>query len=275
MPRNRNKGRKYSTIMHIASPAAFPRLSNKQTKFIRSLRSKKHRLQEQAFLVEGAKSVQPLLTSRYTVLMIVGTSAFLDTHPSLKQHEVAVFQTDEYTLASLGTFATNNTALAVAQIPPTHASLAPPADTWGLVLDDIRDPGNLGAMIRIADWYDIPALICSPSTVDLYNSRVLHASMGSFTRIQVHYTPLPDFLKNTPWPILGASTEGDSIYDTPLPLPGLMVIGNESRGIRPTLLPHIHKHVGIPRYGQAESLNAAMATTVVCDHWRRKQRRDI
>ncbi len=258
--------------MYPARPVSFPRLSKKQAKFIKSLRLKKCRQKEQTFLVEGAKSIQLLLASRYTVQMIVGTPAFLDTYLAPKQHEVAIFQTDEATLASLGTFSTNNAALAVAQIPPEYTSLTLPNDTWGLVLDNIRDPGNLGAIIRVADWYNIPALICSPSTVDLYNPKVLQASMGSFTCVQVHYTSLPDFFKNTPWPILGASTEGDNIYNTPLPLPSLIVIGNESRGISPTLLPYIQQRISIPRYGQAESLNAAMATTIVCDHWRRQQR---
>ena len=257
--------------MQVASPVPFPRLPNNQVKFIKSSRLKKYRQQENAFVVEGVKNVQSLLTSCYTVRMIVGTSNFLNTHRHFGQTGATVFQVDEDTLASLGTFTTNNAALAVAQIPLTTASRAPSTDTWGLVLDNIRDPGNLGAMIRIADWYKMPALICCPSTVDLYNPKVLHASMGSFTRVPVHYTPLPAFLENTPWPILGALTEGNSIYHTPLPLPGLIVIGNESHGIGPTLLPYIQQHICIPRYGQAESLNAAMATAIVCDHWRRKE----
>ena len=257
--------------MRTANLVPFKKLSHRQAKFIKSLRLKKYRQQEQAFLVEGAKSVQLLLSSYYTVQMIVGTPAFLDTCSRLERHGMAVLQTEEATLASLGTFMTNKSVLAVAQIPPTHASLALPADTWGLVLDNIRDPGNLGTILRTAAWYNIPALICSSNTVDLYNPKALHASMGSFTHVQVHYTSLPDFLKNTPWPILGASTEGNSIYNTSLPLPSLMVIGNESRGISPTLLPYIQQRISIPRHGQAESLNAAMATAIVCDHWRQQQ----
>ncbi|MHA7877374.1 MAG: TrmH family RNA methyltransferase [Bacteroidota bacterium] len=257
--------------MHVVNPVSFPRLPNKQAKLIRSLRLKKYRQHEQAFLVEGAKNIQLLLNSHYAVQMIVGTSAFLDTHNSLKQHGAAVFQADEATLASLGTFTTNKTVLAVAKIPSTHTSSAPSRETWGLVLDDIRDPGNLGTILRIAAWYNIPALICSPRTVDLYNPKVLHASMGNFVYVQVYYTPLKAFLSNTSWSILGASTKGHSIYHTHLPLPGLMVIGNESQGISQTLLPYIQRHISIPRYGQAESLNAAMATAIVCDHWRRPQ----
>ena len=256
--------------MRSANPVYFQKLSNKQAKFIKSLRLKKFRQQENVFVVEGAKNVRALLASRYTVQMIVGTPAFLDSHSTLEQHGTAVFQTDEVTLASLGTFTTNKAALAVAHIP-TQALLPPPSDTWGLVLDSIRDPGNLGTIVRIADWYNIPALICSPSTVDLYNSKVLHASMGSFIRVQVYYTPLPAFLNSTSWPILGTFTAGNDVHCTPLPFPGLIVIGNESQGISPAVVPHIQQKISIPRYGQAESLNAAMAAAIVCDNWQRQQ----
>jgi TrmH family RNA methyltransferase len=257
--------------MHAANPIPFQKLSHKQAKFIKSLRLKKYRQQENAFVVEGAKNVQLLLGSRYTVQMIVGTPAFLNTLFPLGQCDAVVLMAEEAILATLGTFTTNKAVLAVASMPPTYALLAPPGDTWGLVLDNIRDPGNLGTIVRVADWYNIPALICSPSTVDLYNPKVLHASMGSFTRVKVHYTPLPAFLSSTSWPILGTFTTGYNVHCTPLPFPGLIVIGNESRGISPAVLPYIQQQISIPRYGQAESLNAAMATAVVCDNWQRQQ----
>ena len=260
--------------MRIANPVSVQKLSNKQAKFIKSLRLKKYRQQESAFVVEGLKTVQLLLASHYTVQMVVGTPAFLNTYSTLGQHNATVFQTDEGTLASLGTFTTNKAVLAVANIPPTHALLAPPSNTWGLVLDNIRDPGNLGTIVRVADWYNIPALICSPNTVELYNPKVLQASMGSFTRVQVYYTPLPTFLNGTSWPILGAFTTGSNIHRTPLPYPSLIVIGNESKGISPAVAPHIQQKISIPRYGQAESLNAAMAAAIVCDHWQRQQHKN-
>jgi RNA methyltransferase, TrmH family len=236
--------------MRSANPVYFQKLSNNQAKFIKSLRSTKFRRQESVFVVEGAKNVCALLASQYTVQMIVGTSDFLDHHSTLWQHGTA--------------------ALAVAHIPP-HTLSPPPSDTWGLVLDNIRDPGNLGAIVRIADWYNIPALICSPSTVDLYNPKVLHASMGSFTQVQVYYTPLHTFLESTSWPILGTFTTGDNIHRTPIPYPGLIIIGNESQGINPAVVSHIQRRISIPRYGQAESLNAAMAAAIVCDNWQRQQ----
>ena len=219
-------------------------------------------------MVEGGKNVGLLLASDYTVQMVVGTATFLETHVAFGEGcTVPVYQADEAALASLGTFNTNNAALAVVAMPPDSAS--PPSDAWGLVLDDIQDPGNLGAIIRIADWYNIPSVICSPTTVERYNPKVLHASMGSFTRVAVHHTPLAPFLSHTSWPILGTFTMGDDLHHTPMPLPGLIVIGNESRGISTALLPYIQQRITIPRYGQAESLNAAMAAAVVCDCWRR------
>ncbi|MCU0317890.1 MAG: RNA methyltransferase [Amoebophilaceae bacterium] len=257
--------------MCVAPLVPFQRLPSKQAKFIKSLHLKKYRQQEKVFIVEGAKNVLLLLASHYTVRMIVGTPVFLATHDIPRQGDTAIFQAKEDTLASIGTLTTNKAVLAVAQMP-AHTLSAPTGDIWGLVLDNIRDPGNLGTMVRIADWYNIPALICSPSTVDLYNPKVLHASMGSFTRVQVYYTPLATFLSNTSWPILGTFTTGDNIHCTSLPFPGLIVVGNESQGISPDVLPYIQQRISIPRYGQAESLNAAVAAAIVCDHWQRQRR---
>ena len=248
----------------------FQPLPHSQAKFIKSLRTKKHRQQENAFVVEGAKNVAQLLASHYAVRLVVGTPTFLAAHGARWQGgDYPVFQTDEATLAAVGTFATNKAALAVAQLPANTAAV-PDEAAWGLVLDDLRDPGNLGTIVRLADWYGIPALVCSPTTVDLYNPKVLHASMGSFARVSVHYTPLPEFLQQTPWPVLGTFVEGQNLHHASLPCPGWIVVGNESRGIGSALLPYIQQRISIPRYGQAASLNAAMAAAIVCDHWRRQ-----
>lgn len=255
----------------LTTTSDFPPLSRETTKFIRSLRQKKYRQQVNAFVVEGAKNVSQLLAAQYPVQLMVGTPAFLAAHSALSQQEgIAIFQTDEAMLATLGTFRTNNAALAVAHIP-AHSATAPAQGAWGLALDDIRDPGNLGTIVRLADWYSIPTVVCSPTTVDLYNPKVLHASMGSFVRVRVHYAPLPALLSSTPWPVLGTFTTGDNLHRVALPSPSWMVIGNEARGIGPAALPYIQQRISIPRYGQAESLNAAMAAAVVCDNWQRQQ----
>ncbi|MEM9416961.1 MAG: RNA methyltransferase [Bacteroidota bacterium] len=259
--------------MFAANQIPFQKLSSREVKFIKSLRLKKHRQQENVFIVEGAKNVTQLLASSYTVPILVGTPNFLAAHPALwSKHDGAILQTDETTLASLGNLTTNKAVLAVARIP-THASEAPPEEAWGLVIDDIRDPGNLGAIVRIADWYNIPTIVCSPTTVDLYNPKVLQASMGSFLRVQVHYTPLPAFLRSTSKPVLGTFTTGNNLHQTQPPCPAWIVIGNEAQGISPTVQSYIQQRITIPRYGKAESLNAAIATAIVCDHWQRQQSR--
>ena len=258
--------------MYVSNLEFSKKLKKQQSKFIKILRLKKYRQQAGAFVVEGAKNVCLLLQSTYTVQLVIGTSEFMATHSALfKGHDLEAFQTDKATLATLGTLKTNNAALAVARIP-ANLAIAANDNEWGLVLDDIRDPGNLGTIIRIADWYNIPALICSQTTVDLYNPKVLQASMGSFIRVKVYYTYLPDYLKHTSFPISGAFTAGNNVHHTALPTPGLIVIGNESSGISKAVLPYIQQRISIPRYGQAESLNAAMATAIVCDHWKKQER---
>eukprot|EP01132_Coremiostelium_polycephalum_P002940 gene2940-3666_t len=246
----------------------FGKFSKNHIKFIKSLRLKKYRLQEKKFVLEGAKNVTLLLASNYHVDMLVATSHFLDEHQSLlQQHNLPIFQIEQETLSNLGTFQENNAALAVATIP-ANQPIDISAHQYGLVLDGINDPGNLGTILRVADWYGISTVICSPSTVELYNPKVLHASMGSFMHTKVYYTDLPTYLSQTTLPIIGTFTQGENIHHPKMswPLGGLLVIGNESHGISKTILPYIQQKVSIPRYGQAESLNAALATAIICDH---------
>lgn len=256
--------------MSTAHQSFLPKLSNRQTKLIKSLRLKKYRQQENAFVVEGGKNVTELLTASHPLRMLIGTPSFLATNQALWQDQAyPVFQTEASALPVLGSLTTNRAALAVVPIPTKYQEV-PPANTWGLALDNINDPGNLGTIVRIADWYNIPTVVCSPTTVDLYSPKVLQASMGSFLRVRVHYAPLPMFLDSTSHPIVGTFTQGDNLHQTPLPFPGWIVIGNESKGISPEILPYIKKCITIPRYGQAESLNAAIATAIICDHWRQQ-----
>ena len=245
------------------------KLSKSRLKFIKSLRLKKYRLQENAFAIEGAKNVKLLLESDYEVQLVVGTAKFLHLHRELLMHRaVKTFQVGEELLASLGVLQHNNAALAVASIKPNRPITVADGE-YGLVLDDIRDPGNLGTIIRIADWYGIGAIICSTTTVELCNPKVLHASMGSFTKVKLYYTDLPTYLNEAQLPIIGAFTTGEDVHYASLPSEGLIVIGNETRGISKALMPYIQQQVSIPRYGGAESLNAAIATAILCDNLRR------
>lgn len=240
-------------------------ISLRQKKLIKSLQLKKNRKEEQCFVVEGAKSVLELLASDFEVILIAGTADFLDQHP-VRTGEVVMVKEAE--LEGLGEFQTNNAALAVARMKP-NTPLEVAAGEFALVLDDIRDPGNLGTIIRTADWFGIHKVIASEETADCYSSKVITATMGSFTRTRLYYTRLEEYLANSQTRVFGAYLDGTSIHDVKFGQGGLVLIGNESRGISPQLEPFVTDKVTIPRYGQAESLNAAIATAIFCDNLRR------
>ena len=239
-----------------------------KAKFIKSLQLKKYRKQSQSFLVEGAKNVQEILNSDYEVSILMATPSFLEAHTSIidqKAKEVIVVSEKE--LSALGTFKANNAALAVGHIKQVATPQIAAGD-YALVLDDVRDPGNLGTIIRIADWYGIQHIVASETTADVYNPKVLNASMGSFTRVSVFYTALPDFLTAQPLPVFGATMEGIPVREADFSKGGLLVMGNEANGISDTVGQAVQTQVTIPRYGGAESLNVAIATAVICEHLR-------
>jgi len=253
-------------MLHLNGSGNF---SKSKIKFIKSLCLKKHRLQENKFILEGAKNVKLLLESDYEINILVATSNFLHEYTNLLlNRNIEIFQVNEKELSALGTFQENNAALAVATIPD-NTPFAIHKHQYGLALDNISDPGNLGTIIRVADWYGIAGIICSTNTVELYNPKVLHASMGSFINTKVYYTDLPTYLAQTNLPIIGTFTKGKNLHDpqTVWASEGLIIIGNEAKGISETLLPYIHQKISIPKYGHAESLNAALATAIVCDNF--------
>ncbi|MDL5045751.1 RNA methyltransferase [Oscillatoria amoena NRMC-F 0135] len=241
-------------------------LSKARIKFIKSLQLKKYRKQEQCFVVEGGKSVQEVLQSDFNVMTLVATQEFIDTNRALVSRfrgEVIVASADQ--LKTLGDFSTNDSALAVVRMKEAKTPDVKP-DSFCLVLDDIRDPGNLGTIIRIADWYGIKNIIASPGTADGYNSKVIASSMGSFTRVNIYYTGLVDYLKQVNVPVIGAFLTGENIHQVNDIRGGLLVIGNEANGISKEVETLVSRRVTIPRMGKAESLNAAVATAIVCDN---------
>ena len=243
----------------------YRRITLNQKRLIKSLQIKKYRKQEQCFLVEGAKSIQELITSDFEIQMIAGTAAYLSGQ-TFKGIEVV--EVSEKELEGLGEFQSNNTALAVARIKP-NTPIEVESDEFALVLDDIRDPGNLGTIIRTADWYGIRKIIASNETADFYSSKVITSTMGSFTRIGIFYTDLDTFLGQSKQKIFGTFLDGQSIHTTDFGAGGLIVIGNESHGISSRFDNFITDRITIPRYGEAESLNAAIATAIICDNLRR------
>ena len=241
-------------------------LSKNTLKFIKSLQQKKFRNEEQSFFVEGAKSVHELLESDFEVTHLLYTDRFLGNHPkAIADYKGEAYQVTEKTLEMAGSLQTNDAALAVAKMKE-NAPFSVRQNEWVLALDDVRDPGNLGTIIRIADWYGINKILMSPETAELYNPKVLQASMGSFTRIRFFYTDLEAFLPQSKLPSFGAFLDGESVYTSRFPKGGILVMGNESRGISARLEKFIQRKVTIPRFGNAESLNVAVATAVICDN---------
>ncbi len=244
-------------------------ISKAKARYIKFLQVKKYRQAEQCFLVQGAKAVKETLTSDFEVETLLGTRTFLDSYhdvPSGKAKEV--IEVSEQELTDVGSVETNNTALAVVRMKLNREPVLP-ADDFSLVLDDIRDPGNLGTIIRTADWYGIKNLIASPETTDLYNPKVISATMGSFLRVHVFYVPLVEYLLRISLPVYGMFLNGKDVHTEKFSQGGLIVIGNESKGISPEVEKQISHRITIPRVGGAESLNASTATAIVLDNLRR------
>lgn len=245
-------------------------LSKSLAQLVRSLHQKKYRQQEGLFLVENAKSVQEVLASDFRVERLLCTETFYKENAPLADRQRCPVETatpDE--LTRVGTLESNNAAIAVVRMRPTTAAPPPPTG-WTLVLDDVRDPGNLGTILRIADWYGIDTVLCSETTADVYNPKVISASKGSFTRIRWWYGDVVGVLINAKSPVLGAFLDGDDVHTMRLgPSAGYVVMGNEANGIGPALEPLVTQRITIPRYGAAESLNVGIATAVILDNLRR------
>lgn len=244
---------------------------------LRALHQKKYRQEEGLFFVEGAKNVLELLHSDFETEVVFATPAFRKENERLlaaQPRRVEEASPDE--LAKVGTFSTNNAALAVARTK-IFPELTPDGEEWVLVLDDLRDPGNLGTILRVADWYGLKKIVCSETTADFYNPKVLAASMGSFARVAVWYGPLDGYFRrhaerSSGWPVFGTFLDGQNLHETRFPGAGFLVIGNESHGIGAVVEPFVSRKITIPRFGGAESLNAGIATAVVLDNLKREMR---
>jgi TrmH family RNA methyltransferase len=236
-------------------------------KFIKSLQVKKYRKQEQCFVVEGAKSVQELLTSEFEIVLLLVTKEFRANNRLPMSAEI--IEVDANELESLGEFQSNDSALAVARMRQL-TNLEPDPTEFVLVLDDIRDPGNLGTIIRTAEWFGITKILASEETADFYSPKVISATMGSFTRCKIMYTDLATYLTGKKGSrVFGAFLDGTDVHKVDFGRGGFIIIGNESRGISKELEDLITDRITIPKYGNAESLNAAMATGIICDNLRR------
>lgn len=237
-----------------------------QIKFIKSLQQKKYRIQHGLFVAEGIKMVQDLLNSDIKPFKIYSTD------PKILATEVAILELiSEETLKKISGLVTPNKAVAIFNMPKIK-----PVDfsDWVVALDDVRDPGNLGTIIRLCDWFGIKHLICSKNSVDCYNPKVLQATMGSIARVNIVYEELTTFLKAQDVPIYGAFMEGMSVYNNAFPDKGILLMGNEANGISKGVAELVLKKVNIPQFGDqtAESLNVATATSILLSEIRRTKR---
>jgi TrmH family RNA methyltransferase len=239
-------------------------VSKNQIKLISSLQQKKQRQTHQLFIAEGIKGIQELLDAHFELEHLYTTELDFETVPTSLRTQVS-----EVDLKKISALTTPNTCLAVFKIPePKNIS------TTGLIvaLDSIRDPGNLGTILRLCDWFGIQQIVCSKETVDVYNPKVVQATMGSIARVNVTYVDLNDFIATSKLPVFGTFMDGENIYNSALPQDGIIVMGNEANGISSELEKIITNRLTIPRFGilqKTESLNVATATAIVLSEFRR------
>jgi TrmH family RNA methyltransferase len=237
-------------------------LSKSHLKLIQNLRSKKQRIKNGLFIAEGEKIIQEVLASNVKVKTIFSTDGHLFENNQLYPDQLV--EIDELTLKEISSLISPSKALGIFEIPKIEFDTS----IIELCLDEIQDPGNLGTIIRIADWYGITKIHCKKGTVDLYNPKVIQASMGSFMRVQVNYLDdLADFLSNQNKPIFGAFMDGENLHELSIPKEALIVIGNEGNGISSEVEQHCSHKITIPRFGEAESLNAGIATAIILDNF--------
>ena len=246
-------------------------LSKAQISLITSLQNKKFRLQHQIFVVEGIKSVLEFVNSSYKVQKIYATPQ-AQTKLEKIPHNIKLEEVTEGEFQKISSLKNPQGALALVELPQNNKlDIAQLRGKHHIVLDDVQDPGNLGTIIRTAEWFGIKNIICSIGTVDAFNPKVVQATMGSLSRVQIYYVDLEKFIEETTLPTFGALLKGQSIYETAFGSEGLIIMGNEGNGIRPSLIPKIDKAVTIPRIGEAESLNVAVATTIFCSELSRQK----
>ncbi|MBT31248.1 MAG: RNA methyltransferase [Thalassobius sp.] len=246
-------------------------MNKNKIKFIKSLNQKKYRKKEGLFIVEGEKDVLEVLRSDFEIHSLCYTDKFAPHLEELPDFPNNVLDhTTAKELAKAGSFVTNDSALAIVKDKPEQEAPLPKSLT--LILEDVRDPGNLGTIMRIADWYQVTDIICSTKTAEWQNPKVISASKGSFTRVNLYYTDICEYLNKLPKEtmIIGTFMYGKSIHEIPFQQPSVVVMGNESAGISDEVSELIKTRVTIPRYGHAESLNVGVATAIVCDNFRRQ-----
>ena len=247
-------------------------ISKNKIKFISSLQMKKTRDDENLFVVEGEKIVREFLEAGIHLKILAATTEFISTLPSFALKQIENIETAGYNeLKQMSSLKTPNNALAVLEKSDNKIEYVRP-EKLAIALDCIQDPGNLGTIIRAAAWFGIDTIFCSNDCVDVYNPKVIQASMGAFLHIKVYYTDLEEYFKNTDnLPVYGALLKGDSIYNQPLSNKGIILLGNESKGISEKLLPFITHKISIPCSNfTIDSLNVGIAASIIFSEFYRR-----
>jgi RNA methyltransferase, TrmH family len=239
-------------------------VSKNQIKLINSLQQKKFRILNNLFFAEGQKVIHELLNSDFRLNHLFATETIFDDFDVAQKTLISQSE-----LNKISALSTSNSCLAVFEIPKDkkieNADLI-------VVLDDIRDPGNLGTIIRLCDWFGIRQIMCSKETVDIYNPKVVQATMGSIGRVTISYCDLIDFISKSELPVYGTFMDGSSIYKTKLPSKAMIIMGNEANGISEKIEKMVQNRISIPRFGaiqKTESLNVATATAIVLSEFKR------
>jgi TrmH family RNA methyltransferase len=239
-------------------------ISKNQLKLITSLSQKKYRQKHNLFIAEGVKVLNELLNSTFEIEILFCTDDFETTISEKK-----VVRISETELKKVSTLKSPNKALGIFKIPKEKA-----VQNSGLTiaLDAINDPGNLGTIIRLCDWFGVTQLMCSKDTVDCYNQKVVQASMGSLTRVSIHYTDLENYITKSNLDTFIADMDGKNVYKTKLPKEGILIMGNEANGVSEKIKALLQYKITIPRFGETqetESLNVATATAILLSEFKR------
>ncbi|GHU83519.1 RNA methyltransferase [Bacteroidia bacterium] len=250
-------------------------LSKSKVKFIRSLEMKKFRILHNAFVAEGNKLVADM-TGAFECEWMLAKTSWMATQGDIPAAELLVDEDDEIHKASF--LKTPQEVIAIFKLPTYNIEDADAATQLVIALDGIQDPGNLGTIVRLADWFGVEHIVCSLDTADVFSPKAVQATMGALARVQVHYTDLEAWLKSVSSrsiPLYGTILDGENIYTQPLSHSGVIVMGNEGNGIRPDIAPLISQPLYIPAYpperATSESLNVAIATAIVCAEFRRRE----
>jgi TrmH family RNA methyltransferase len=232
-------------------------VTKSELKYIQSLSDKKVRLETGCFIAEGVKLVGEMIAAGYPLKAVYALDSWESPDPSIEVNRIEAFELEKMSLLQ-----TPNQVLAVA-VMPQNKEVLNLAGPLTIVLDGIQDPGNMGTIIRSADWFGITQIVASEDTVDVYNPKVIGATMGSFMRVTVVYKNLEEWIPTVKLPVYGALLEGENVFTTKTPNGGLLVIGSEGKGIRENIIDFITHPVTIPKIGDAESLNAGVAAGII------------